>query len=122
MDLKNVLQNLSQKYPKKKIILNSKNFPTEILCEIEPTADHPNYSVAIAVIDKTHPHKHLKTTEIYEVIKGELTLNVDGKITVIKSGEKITIKPNQIHQAQGKEAWIRVTSKPGWVREDHLLV
>jgi len=63
MDLKNILQSLSKQYPNRKIIINSKNFPTEILCEVEPTASHPNYSVAIAVIDKTHPHKHIKTTE-----------------------------------------------------------
>lgn len=122
MDLKNVLQSLSQQYPKKKIILNSKNNPTEILCEIEPTADHPNYSVAIAVIDKTHPHKHMKTTETYEVIKGQLTLKVDGKIIILNSGEKITINPNQSHQAQGEETWVRVTSKPGWTKSDHLFM
>lgn len=122
MDLKNILQSLSQQYPKKKIILNSKNNPTEILCEVEPTTDHPNYSVAIAVINKTHPHKHIKTTETYEVIKGDLNLNIDGKIIILKSGEKITIKPNQVHEAQGKEAWVRVTSKPGWIKEDHLFI
>jgi len=122
MDLKNILQSLSQQYPKKKIILNSKNFPTEILCEVEPTVDHPSYSVAIAVIDKTHPHKHIKTTETYEVIKGDLTLNIDGKTTVLKSGEKISIKPNQTHHAQGKETWVKVTSRPGWTKSDHLFL
>lgn len=122
MDLKNVLQSLSQQYPKKKIILNSKNNPTEILCEIEPTAEHPNYSVAIAVIDKTLPHKHQKTTETYEVITGILILNIDGKITILNTGEKIIINPNQVHQTEGKETWVKVTSKPGWIKEDHLFM
>ncbi|OIP82520.1 hypothetical protein AUK04_04475 [Candidatus Roizmanbacteria bacterium CG2_30_33_16] len=122
MDLKNILQSLSKQYPNRKIIINSKNFPTEILCEVEPTASHPNYSVAIAVIDKTHPHKHIKTTETYEVIRGILTLNIDGNITVLNTGEKITIKPNQVHEAEGKETWVRVISKPGWTKVDHLFI
>ena len=41
MNTKNVVNQLKSQYPGKPIIKNSKVEPTEILCEIEPTKEHP---------------------------------------------------------------------------------
>lgn len=122
MNVKKVIKQLKKEYPSKKIIKNDENNPTEIICEIDPTEKHSEYGVAIAVIDQSIPHYHKKTTEIYEVLRGELVLILDGKEILLKKGEKATIKPNTIHSAKGKETWIKAYSKPGWVFNDHILV
>ena len=122
MNVKEVINNLRRQYPNKNIICNPPINPTEILCETDPVIDHPDYSVAIAVVDRTFPHKHARTTETYEVIIGKLTLIINRKIITLNSGEKMTIHPNQIHEAHGKETWVKVTSNPGWEIKDHLLV
>ncbi len=119
MNINSVIETLKKQFPGKKIILNSKENLTEILCEIDPTSLHPDYSVAISVIDKTDAHYHTLTTETYEVIKGELQILIDGKQRVLDVGQSVTIYPNQVHSAIGNETWVKVTSKPGWVKDDH---
>lgn len=61
MNINKIISQMKRKYPRKKII-----------CETEPTEDHPDWSEAIAVIDFTRLHYHKKLTEIYEVIKGDM--------------------------------------------------
>lgn len=122
MNKQEVIRQLKNEYPGKKIILNDKNNPTEIICEIDPSSVHPDYSVAIAVVDRIKPHYHKKTTEIYGVIKGSLTLFVDNQETVLNTGESLTIKPLSIHHANGKETWIKASSSPGWTIQDHLTM
>jgi len=122
MDTKTVLNQLTKKYPGKLIIKNDEKNPTEILCEIKPTKDHPRYSLAISVIGKSDPHYHKKLTETYKVVKGKLKLIVEGKIINLGVGQKYIIKPNQTHWAIGDETWIECYSKPGWTPKDHILV
>ena len=50
--------------------------PKEIICEFDPRDDHPDFSFAMAVIDRSEPHLHKRTTEIYRIVKGELKLHV----------------------------------------------
>lgn len=128
MNAQAVIKALEKQYPSKSIFKNNQTNPTEIICEIEPTTDHPDYSIAIAVIDQSIPHHHRHTQEIYEVIKGQLTLfyKVDLKSPyqsiVLKKGDKHTIKPGTYHYAQGSETWIKTTAHPGWTPEDHLII
>lgn len=122
MNSQKVIQELQQKYPGKKIICLPENNPSEIICEIEPVSEHPDYSVVVSVIDKTAVHYHQKTTESYEIISGNLTLTVDGQKHEMKTGDALTIKPGQIHSAVGSETWIKCTSCPGWDFQDHILV
>lgn len=119
MRVKQILRKFQEKYPNKKIIKNDDNNPTEILCEVESSSEHPDYSIAVAVIEKSKPHYHKKTTEIYEAIKGKLILNIDGKEIILKSGQSLIINPSQVHFALGKDTWVKVTSRPGWKIEDH---
>lgn len=122
MNKQKVIDQLRQKYPGKNIIALPDNEPTEILCEIEPTSEHPEYSVAIAVINRSVPHVHNKTTETYKVIKGEAKLVVDDIEHELKKGDEFVIKPGSIHSAFGDEAWIECKSEPGWTPEDHILI
>lgn len=122
MDVQRIKADLEQKYPGKTIVVNDEVNPTEILCEIEPASDHPDYSVAISVIDETVEHFHRETTEIYEVLSGELKITKEGKEYTMKPGESFVIHPGEKHMASGHETWIKVTSEPGWKPEDHHFV
>jgi len=106
MNVQKVVIDLEKQYPGKNIVKNIGDNSSEILCEIDPTTLHPDYSIAIAVIDRSLPHFHKVTTEDYEVIEGELTLFIDGEKTILNKGEKLTIKPGQSHSAQGNETWV----------------
>ncbi len=117
-----VIEKLTLQYPRKRIVKNNEENPTEILCEIESTEEHAGYSVAIAVIDKSIPHYHTLLTEQYTVIEGELTLHIEEKNIQLKQGETYTITPGQTHWAEGNETWIKCHSTPGWNPKDHILV
>jgi 8-oxo-dGTP diphosphatase len=120
MNSDKVIQELNQKYPGKAVFKNNEENTIEILCEIDPSTEHPEYSNAIAVIDKSVPHIHYKTTETYKVIKGELTLYIGNNAFILKEGESKVIEPNNVHWAEGDETWIECYSKPGWTLEDQI--
>ncbi len=122
MNTKKVSQKLQEKYPGKKILQLPPENPTEIICEIEPTIDHPKFSKAIAVIDKSATHLHRKSIETYKIIKGELTLFLNGQKKILNEGEECEIKPYIIHSAEGNETWVEVRSTPGWNSQDHRIL
>jgi len=122
MNTQKIIKELQQKYPGKKVILNPPENPTEIICELSPTSEHPESSVALAIVGSSKPHYHKNTTEIYEAQKGILTVYVNGEKHILQEGEKITIKPNTIHHVEGDEAWFFIHSNPGWMFEDHIVV
>lgn len=121
MDTKKVIEELKKKYPGKKIIKNDEDIPTEILCEVDPSTGHPEYSLAVAIIDKSTPHTHKKSKETYKVTNGKLVLYVDGKKHELSEGEELIIEPGQTHWAEGNETWVECYSEPGWTFEDHIL-
>ena|SRR3989338_1318585 len=122
MNIQNIIKELKQKYPGKKIILNPQDNSTEIICELSPSSDHPEKSIALAIVGSSKPHYHKYTTEIYEARKGILTVYVNGKKHVLNEGEKITIEKDTIHYVKGDDAWFLIHSSPGWTFEDHILV
>lgn len=121
MDAKRVISELKQKYPGKAIFPNDKENPTEIICEVEPASEHPDWSLAVAVIDKSVQHFHLKTTEEYTVTKGELVITVDGEEYNLSEGQSYVIRPPQHHFANGNETWVECKSTPGWRFDDHIV-
>jgi mannose-6-phosphate isomerase-like protein (cupin superfamily) len=122
MNHKKIIQELQKQFPSKKIIKNNELDPTEIICEIDPTEEHHNYDVAIAVIDKSIKHYHKKSTEIYKIIKGTLRVYIDEKLHLLKENDELIIKPGQIHWAEGNETWVEATSYPGWTQADHIYI
>jgi len=92
MNTQKIIKELQQKYPGKKIILNPQDNPTEIICEISPTSDHPEKSIALAIVGSSKPHYHKNTTEIYEAQNGMLTVYVNGKKYMLKVEKKSLLK------------------------------
>jgi len=123
MDMQKVVGDIKLKYPGKKIAITDEGEYQEVVCEIEPSSVNSERSTAVAVVGKSKPHKHLKTTEIYELISGELTVEVDGVEKVLaKAGDRLKINPGQSHSASGAEAWFYTYSTPGWTPEDHIVI
>ncbi len=115
MNVGKVVAELKKKYPGKTIVLNPPENPTEIICEIEP-------GLALAIIDESKPHYHKKATEFYEILQGDLIITIGERKYKLKKGDKIIIKPGEIHSVKGNETWVSCLSKPGWKPEDHILV
>lgn len=119
MDIHKIVNELKTEYPEKNIIVNE---PGEIICEIEPTSEHAEFSIAVAVVDSIIPHYHNYSVEEYEIIKGTLEMQLDGHTIFLGEAESIRIDPGVVHTAKGSETWFRVISKPGWNTEDHILI
>lgn len=120
MDVKKVTAELKKEYPGAKIIVNDKNKPSEILCEVDPSAKHPGFSTAVSVIDKTEPHSHERSAEIYYVLRGKLELFLNNERYILTQDQFKVIPPQTIHFAQGTETWVLVYAEPGWSKEDHI--
>lgn len=124
MTLQEVTAYFDKNYPNARIIEIPEGNPLEIICEIDPSEQHPNYSVALAAISASKRHKHATATEAYEVISGTLLMEVDGSFNTLYEREKITVRPGQVHAATSTVdyALVKVTSQPGWTEADHILV
>lgn len=122
MNVEYITQKLREQFPDAQIVVNDEHNPTEIICEVEPTSRHAEYSVAIVVIDESKKHVHHKTREMYEVLKGELVVVKDEKEYILTKGDTLTINPGEVHYAKGNETWFKATSHPGWTVEDHIEI
>jgi quercetin dioxygenase-like cupin family protein len=121
MNVQKVTEELGKKYPEKNIIVTDVDGYEEVLCELDPTSEHKERSLAIVVVGKSKEHYHKKTTEIYGVLKGKLVLYVDNEKYVLKVGQKKEIKPGCKHWCRGKNAWFYTYSTPGWTSKDHYI-
>ena len=59
---------LTKLYPGKNIVLNSPEFHSEVICELDAVSQ----THAIGVIDFIRPHYHKINTEIYELLRVNL--------------------------------------------------
>ncbi|CAN5291956.1 hypothetical protein BH10PAT1_BH10PAT1_3340 [soil metagenome] len=118
-----ILKDLKNKYPGKDCF-DVDGGGTHFAAEVEPTKEHPEYDRAVEVVISTKPHKHHKMTQEYTIISGVLELHDGEKIIILNQGDKHTVFPENIHWAKSinGECWMEVYSKPGWTREDHILV
>lgn len=116
-----IIKELRDSYPGKLIKRLPEDSPSEIICEFDPPGDHPEWSLAVAIIDRSAPHYHRKMTEIYRVLKGELKLHVGEEEYVMYEGQEYVITPNQVHWAEGDSTWIEVYCSPGYDPSDHYL-
>jgi mutator protein MutT len=124
MNVQKVIKQLKDRYPDKAIIQNKNALGevTEIICETEPTFDHPDWSDSVVVLDKSPKHLHLEITEHYKVIKGELDVFVNDEKVALQEGETIELDPGKVHYAIGNETWLGCRSEPGWIPGDYKLV
>jgi len=80
--------------------------------------------VHVTITDKTKEHYHKKLTECYYVLKGEIAVQIDGKIENLEQGSLIMIYPNTKHKARRtsrENAEILVVCCPPWTEEDEIL-
>ena len=122
MDVQKAIRDLKVLYPGKKVFINSKENPTEVMCELESARINPDRSVFVAIIDTRIEHRHRQSVEEFEVIKGTLFLSVSGREYTLTAGRKMKIMPGQVHAARGNGAWIKITSTPGYIPTNMVLV
>ena len=119
-----ILNEIRRKFPDKvSYDLDGRNL--HFVCEVEPVTEHSEYDRAVEVIIKSRPHKHLKMTQWYTIISGELTLHVGEETIALQAGDKYTVNPGLVHWAESvgeKECWLELYSEPGWTKADHIVV
>ena len=117
-----ILAQLRMKYPEKKSYdLDGRGM--HFVCEVEPVEDHPESDRAVEVIIFSKPHKHIKMTQHYTVLSGNLEFHVGNDIMMLHPGDTYVVKPNNVHWAKSSdECCVELYSEPGWTKEDHILV
>lgn len=67
--------------------------------------DDPSRVASLHVVDikaDSQVHYHKRTTELYYILEGEGTMELDQEIHPVKPGDAILIKPGCRHRAVGK--------------------
>ena len=115
IDIDKARKELIESYPGSRVKIAGDN--GEMVAEISP-------EFAVAVIGRSQPHFHLKTREVYTVLRGALHVACGGQGYVLRKGESITIDPGQIHFARATDdpAWIEVKSAPPWSPDDYFVL
>ncbi|NQU78421.1 cupin domain-containing protein [Candidatus Woesearchaeota archaeon] len=79
----------------------------------------------VTITDSTKKHYHKNLTEVYYVLKGNLDVEIDGKIEHLEKGSMIMIHPNTNHKAwktSKEDAEVLVVCSPPWSEDDEILV
>lgn len=115
MDIDKTLAELLKAYPGSRVKVADDQ--REMVAEIRP-------EFAVAVIERSLPHFHLKTREVYRVLRGALCVACAGKGYGLQKGETIAIVPGQIHFARafGEPVWKDMESEPLWTADDHFVL
>ena len=74
---------------------------------IEPGNNTASFHI-VDISENSRPHYHKKMTEIYHVLEGKGTLELDDDSLELKPGITVMIKPGCIHRAVGKLKLINV--------------
>jgi len=119
---KRILNSLREKYPGKKAYdLDGRGL--HFVCELEPSSESQGFDRAVEVIIESKPHKHLKTTQQYTILSGDLEFHVGNNVLNLHSGDKYTVAPGDVHWGKSiNECWAEIYSQPGWTKEDHINV
>ena len=83
--------------------------------------DGPSLSVSYVAINDAKPHYHKTTTELYYVLEGKGTLELDGKAVPVSAGSAVLIRPNVRHRATGDIVAL-VVGNPPFHQDDLFLV
>lgn len=125
MNLARVRTQLAKKYPhatiKERIDPITKDV-IEVICEVDRGIFDSNRDVAVVVADRSQEHFHKATTEEYKVLKGNLSVFLNGKPTELSRGDTLIIKPGVEHRVESNETWLLCFSEPDWTPDDYRLV
>ncbi len=114
---------LQKEFPNKNIVVIPAYAPEEIICEVDPTSAHSDYSTAIVYyFGSSIPHYHKNSIERYTVEEGELEVVVNGEKKHLTQGESLVIQTGSVHSAKGNGVRLKVHSNPGWTPNDHIFV
>lgn len=98
----------------------------ETIYEIVTAEDNAGFGLAVAEIEKSQPHYHLKTRETYTLISGVLRVHIGEHMKVLEhAGESAQIPKGVTHWAEqvGKEIpRVSILAIPAWTPKDHHLV
>ncbi|MFH1738354.1 MAG: cupin domain-containing protein [bacterium] len=83
--------------------------------------DNDVMSASYVSINDAKPHYHKKTTELYYVLEGEGTLEMDGNTVPVSVGSAILIPPMVQHRATGNIVAL-VVGDPPFHADDLFLV
>jgi mannose-6-phosphate isomerase-like protein (cupin superfamily) len=73
----------------------------------------------------TTPHRHLKTEEIYYILEGHGSMNVDGDTQPVGPGDAIAIPPGSAHQITNTDVIalkFLCCCAPGYENDDTQLI
>ncbi len=74
--------------------------------------DSDRVSMSMLRIDGSRTHFHKETHEIYYVIDGEGTLELDDDVVPLKPGTSVLVKPQVRHSAKGEVTVLVVGAPP----------
>ena len=83
--------------------------------------DNPVMSASYVAINEAKVHYHKKTTELYYVLEGEGTLELDGTSAPVSAGSAVLIHPLVRHRATGDIVAL-VIGHPPFHTDDLFLV
>lgn len=92
-------------------IVHKKNIkPIEDACgKLQELYASHNLSISYSVItSNSEPHKHVKTEEVYFIVKGRARLKVGDEIFSIEAGDVFSIPKNKYHNIQDVEETIEL--------------
>ena len=116
---------LHVEFPDKNIVcLPDDDDPQEVIVELE-RAEDDSYSVAIALIQESLPHRNPGLVEAYLVEEGQLVIYIDEDMEILEQGGGLTFDADHVHWAialSSEPARVRVTSRPAWKPEHNVLV
>ncbi len=72
----------------------------------------------------THPHRHLKTEEIYFILEGSALMQVGDELRGVRAGDAIAIPPGAVHSITntgGEELRFLCCCAPPYEHEDTVL-
>jgi GrpB-like predicted nucleotidyltransferase (UPF0157 family) len=122
MDAHQVTRELKREFPQGKIAQTPDENPTEITCEVEAEAKHPDSSRTIAVIDRVPGNLNQRSTLNFRVLKGTLNLFPYGQRQTLNVGDACTIEPHVFYWAEGDETWVEINATPAWTIQDRRVV
>lgn len=104
--------------------------PKEITCGIlrnlTTTEDFKEMDFAhVTITGATKRHYHKRLTECYYVLKGSITVEIDGQREHLDEGSLLMIYPNTKHKAEKiskEDAEILVICSPPWSEGNEILV
>ena len=118
MNSKKIAEALTKSYPGATILYEPTQKPKAVHAIIK--AANGLSSVMQSVVDEIPAHHHKKTAEIYYVVKGSLTLFVNGETFAMHEGDYHIVQPGETHWAQGNETQLEIYAEPAWTQEDTI--